>query len=150
LPDTASPQKTAASAVKRVDEAPRSDKPPSSGSAATEIILTANQQVTVAGVGTAEPVREVDSARVLSWAEGRLIFENESVERAVSEFNRYNRIQLNVNDAALAQRPISGVFSASDPESFVAFIQSVAAVRVTRNATDDIRIEAAKVDQQQK
>jgi hypothetical protein len=40
------------------------------------------------------------------------------------------------------------VFSASDPESFVAFIQSVAAVRVTRNATDDIRIEAAKVDQQ--
>src|ERR1700733_15651623 len=150
LPDTASPQKTAASAVKRVDEAPRSDKPPSSGSAATEIILTANQQVTVAGVGTAEPVREADSARVLSWAEGRLIFENESVERAVSEFNRYNRIQLNVNDAALAQRPISGVFSASDPESFVAFIQSVAAVRVTRNATDDIRIEAAKVDQQQK
>jgi transmembrane sensor len=147
-PDTTSAQKTAASAVKRVDKAARSDEPRLSGGAATEIILTANQQVTVAGAGTAEPVREVDSGRVLSWAEGRLIFENESVERAVSEFNRYNRIQLAVNDAALAQRPISGVFSASDPESFVAFIQSVAAVRVTRNEADDISIEAAQVEQQ--
>jgi transmembrane sensor len=144
LPDTTREKKTTASAVIRADKAAGPNEPRSAGSAVTEIILIANQQVTVAGAGTAEPVREVDSARVLSWAEGRLIFENESVERAVREFNRYNRIQLRVNDAALAQRPISGVFSASDPESFVAFIQSVAAVHVKRNESDDITIEAVK------
>jgi transmembrane sensor len=143
-PDTAREKTTTASAAMRADKAARPNEPRSAGSAVPEIILTANQQVTVAGAGTAELVREVDSARVLSWAEGRLIFENESVERAVREFNRYNRIQLSVNDAGLAQRPISGVFSASDPESFVAFIQSVAAVHVKRNESDDITIEAVK------
>jgi transmembrane sensor len=89
-------------------------------------------------------VREVDSSRALAWAEGRLVFENESVARAVEQFNRYNRIQLTVNDADLAHRSISGVFNAADPESFVAFIQSVAAVRVTRDNAADVRIEAAK------
>jgi len=111
---------------------------------AGEIFLVANEQVTVAASGSAEPVRTVDSGRALAWAEGRLIFENEPVERAVAQFNRYNRIQLTVNDAALERRPISGVFSAADPESFVAFIQSVAAVRVMRSQKDDITIEAAK------
>jgi transmembrane sensor len=115
-----------------------------SGVARDEIFLTANEQVTVAGSGTAEPIREVDSRRELAWAEGRLIFERQLVEYAVQEFNRYNRIQITVNDAALAHRPISGVFSASDPESFVAFIQTVAPVRVTRDAAADISINAAK------
>jgi transmembrane sensor len=115
----------------------------SSGFANGEIFLTANEQVTVAGSGTAEPVREVDSRRELAWAEGRLIFESESVDRAVREFNRYNRIQITVNDTELSHRPISGVFSASDPESFVAFIQSVAPVHVTRNAAADIAINRA-------
>jgi transmembrane sensor len=114
------------------------------GHAPAEILLTANEQVTVAGSGTAAPVREVDSSRALAWAEGRLVFENESVARAVEQFNRYNRIQLTVNDPDLAHRSISGVFNAADPESFVAFIQSVAAVRVTRDSAADVRIEAAK------
>jgi transmembrane sensor len=73
-----------------------------------------------------------------------VIFDNDSVGHAVREFNRYNRVQLTVNDAALAQRTISGVFSAVDPESFVAFVQSVASVRVTRSESGDITIDAAR------
>jgi transmembrane sensor len=98
----------------------------------------------VSGSGSAQPVREIDSGRELAWADGRLIFENESVSDAVKQFNRYNRVQLYVKDSALAQRPISGVFSAADPESFVAFIQSVAAVRVTRSDAIEITIEPLK------
>jgi transmembrane sensor len=108
-----------------------------------EIVLTANEQVIVEGSGTAEPVREVDSQRALAWAEGRLVFDNDSVGYAVREFNRYNRIQLTVHDAALARRTISGVFSAEDPESFVAFIQSVAPVHITRDDAADIAIDSA-------
>lgn len=109
-----------------------------------EILVSANQQVTVERSGATEPVHAVDSARALAWAEGRLIFENEPVDQAVREFNRYNRIQIAVSDPALGQRPISGVFSAADPESFVAFIQSVAQVRIVRDESQDIAIEAAK------
>lgn len=112
-----------------------------SSGATGEILLTANEQITVSESGSAEPVREVDSHRALAWAEGRLIFESESVEHAVQQFNRYNRIQLNIRDDVLAHRAISGVFSAEDPESFVAFIQSVAVVRVTRDDEANITID---------
>jgi transmembrane sensor len=108
-----------------------------------EVLVTAGQQVTVQPSGTAEPVRRVDSERQLAWARGRLDFDNETVAAAVQEFNRYNRVQLHVTDAALAKRPVSGVFDASDPESFVAFIQTVVPVRVTRNDSTDVSIAMA-------
>ena len=114
---------------------------PQPSDAMDEILLTANEQITVSESGSAEPVRAVDSHRALAWAEGRLIFESESVEHAVQQFNRYNRIQLAIRDDALAHRAISGVFSAEDPESFVAFIQSVAPVRVTRDDRANITID---------
>jgi transmembrane sensor len=127
----------------RVNLAESSEKSDSSESPVPEIFLTANEQVTVARSGNAEPVRQVDSGRALAWADGRLIFQNQSVNEAVQQFNRYNRIQLYVGDAELARRPISGVFNASDPESFVAFIQSEAAVRIIRDGAADITIERA-------
>jgi transmembrane sensor len=109
-----------------------------------EIFLGANEQVTVGSSGSAEPVRKVDGDRELAWADGHLVFENESVTDAIQKFNRYNRTQLHVSDAELARRPISGVFSAADPESFVAFIQSVTAVHVTRSDATDITIGTAR------
>jgi transmembrane sensor len=110
---------------------------------AAEIFLTANQQVTVLRSGSAQPVRAINSDRALAWAEGRLVFENTSVSDAVRQFNRYNRVQLVVNDIDLARRPISGIFSASDPDSFAAFIKSVARVRITRSDSPDITIDTA-------
>jgi transmembrane sensor len=107
---------------------------------AAEVLLTAGEQVTMPSSGTAEPVRKVDSDRRLAWAKGRLDFDNETVATAVEEFNRYNRVQLHVTDAVLATRRVSGVFDASDPESFIAFIQTVARVRVTRSNAADITL----------
>ena len=115
-----------------------------SGAAAPTIYLTANQQVTMSRSGNAESLHAVDSGRTLAWADGRLIFENTSVGDAIRQFNRYNRVQIIVNDIDLARRPISGVFSAADPESFAAFIQSVARVRITSGEGADITIDVAK------
>jgi len=112
----------------------------SPGTTTPEIYLTAGQQLTVASTGTAEPVRKVDSDRELAWAKGRLVFDNETLAAAIEEFNRYNRVQVHVVDEALAKRLVSAVFDASDPESFIAFIQTVAPVRVTRSDTMNITI----------
>jgi transmembrane sensor len=98
-----------------------------------EVLLTAGQQVRMAP-GSAQPVRAVDSDRELAWAKGRLIFDNETVAEAVEAFNRYNRVQLKVADEALGSRPVSGVFDASDPQSFIAFLQTVTSVHVTQIA----------------
>jgi transmembrane sensor len=110
------------------------------GSVAPEIFLTAGQQVTVQASGTAEPVHKVDSDRELAWAKGRLVFDNVTLAVAIEEFNRYNRVQLHVVDEGLAKRLVSAVFDASDPESFIAFIQTVAPVRVTRSDPMNITI----------
>lgn len=113
---------------------------PGSDFLARAIFLTADQQITVGESGTAEPIRKVDSNRALAWAYGRLIFDHESVADAVREFNRYNRIQVRIDDPRLARRSISGVFNASDPNSFVSFIQTVTSVRVTTDDAGNISI----------
>ncbi len=111
-----------------------------------EIALAAGQQVAVPRPGQVGSVRQVDSERALAWAAGRLVFENESVANAVAEFNRYNRLQMHVADDVLASRPISAVFDASDPESFIAFIESVASVRVVRSESHSITIASVQND----
>ena len=107
-------------------------------------LLTVDQQVTVSSSGAAEPVRTVDSHRALAWAEGRLFFQNDELGNVIAEFNRYNRMQLSVTDPGLAAQPVSGVFNASDPEAFIAFLQSVTAVEIVRDGDRSITIGTAR------
>jgi transmembrane sensor len=106
-----------------------------------EVFLTANQQITMKETGSAEVVHTVDSERELAWARGQLVFEKETVAAVVKDFNRYNQMQLHVVDAALAGQLVSGVFDASDPESFIAFLRSTANIRVSRS--DGAAVELA-------
>jgi Fe2+-dicitrate sensor, membrane component len=115
----------------------------SKGDGEGTVYLTANQQVTVQASGSAEPVRQVNSGRTLAWTEGRLIFENDTVATVVADFNRYNRVQLRVVGQRIAARPVTGVFNASDPESFVAFLQTVTTVKIARDDGQDITISSA-------
>jgi transmembrane sensor len=107
------------------------------------VLVSSGQQLTVSPSGSAHAVREVNAERELSWAEGRLSFENDSVSTVVETFNRYNHLQIHVADSTLARRTMSGVFSASDPESFVAFLRSTTSVRVERSGRD-ITIASAR------
>ena len=123
-------------------DAPQS-APPAAGSATGAkaravpvVLVSTGQQVTVPRNGSAGEVREVNAARELSWAEGRLSFENDSVAAVVDEFNRYNNLQIRIADATLGRRTMSGVFNASDPESFIAFVQSMTSVTVVRNGRE--------------
>jgi transmembrane sensor len=108
------------------------------------LYLTADQQVTVPSRGAPEAVRDVDSHLALAWAEGRLIFQNDELGKVIAAFNRYNRVQLRVTDSGLAAKPVSGVFNASDPEAFIAFLQSVTAVEIVRDGDRSITIGAAR------
>jgi ferric-dicitrate binding protein FerR (iron transport regulator) len=90
---------------------------------AAEIFLTAGQQLTVQSSGAADRVRAVDTTRALAWAQGQLVFENQTLADVVAEFNRYNRTQLRISDPQLATRRVSGVFEATDMETLLAFIR---------------------------
>jgi transmembrane sensor len=129
--------------IKRAAHTAESTRTPAGrGTASGEVFLIAGQQVTVPKRGPAQAVKPVDTERELAWAAGRLVFENQSVAGVIEEFNRYNVVQLHVSDEQLAHRAVSGVFDASEPESFIGFMQSVVPVRVTR-AGQDITISSA-------
>jgi transmembrane sensor len=109
---------------------------------AAEISLRADQQMVITQAGSPGRVREVDSRRELAWADGHLIFEQTPIAAVVRQFNRFNHVQIRVLDPQLAERHVSAVFDASDPEAFVAFLESVARIRVTRPSRNTIMIAA--------
>jgi transmembrane sensor len=73
----------------------------------------------------------------MAWTTGRLQFRGDSLGEAVDEFNRYNRRQLRLADASLAQLRVGGTFNATDPESFAAALTSAFGLRVAHD-TDAI------------
>ena len=110
---------------------------------APNVFLTANQQITVRKSGGAAKVRQVDSSRALAWSQGRLIFDSTPLSEVTAEFNRYNRVQLQINSPELAQRTVSGVFKASDPQTLIDFISAGARVVVTRKGDEEVVISQA-------
>jgi transmembrane sensor len=60
-----------------------------------------------------------------------------------AEFNRYGRVPVEIEDAALRALPVSGMFDADDTESFVVFLQTLPGVRVEKTPT---RIRVTRVE----
>jgi ferric-dicitrate binding protein FerR (iron transport regulator) len=59
------------------------------------------------------------------WRYGMLEFVDETVDGAVSEFNRYNRTRVVIDDPAIGCRRIGGRFSLSDIDVFVATVSRI-------------------------
>ena len=87
--------------------------------------LTAGETVTVkARHLNVHKIAAEDLTRKLAWTQGRLWFDRVTLAEAVTEFNRYNRRQLLIDDPAIANLHIGGAFDATDLDSFVAALQS--------------------------
>lgn len=97
--------------------------------------VKAGQQVRVAGgvlPATAEPSNLQETT---AWLDRKIIFSERPLSAVAEEFNRYNAVSFTIEDAGLRSLPISGAFSATDIESFAAFLGSLDGVRVRRLAT---------------
>jgi transmembrane sensor len=62
-------------------------------------------------------------APLLAWQTGQALFESETLAQAVTEMNRYSALKLEIDDPAIAQLRLSGVYRVGDN---VAFARSVA------------------------
>ena len=126
----------------RVPSASKSGLADPSGSAT--IYLDAGEQVTVTpdAAGTPMP-QHADVLATTAWMQRKLIFEGSKLSDVVSEFNRYNRRQLVIEDPKLADFQISGVYSSTDPASLVLFMRDQG-LNVTEG-DNEIRIESSTV-----
>ena len=89
------------------------------------IQLSAGDQFIINRDGDIQQEKSVNLEQVTAWTERRLIFDHETLENIVKEFNRYNRASLSINDPALGNLRISGVFSANDPEEFLNLVHNL-------------------------
>jgi transmembrane sensor len=100
-------------------------------------------QLTVLPNAVTKPTR-ADTGVATAWLQKRLIFEETPLSDVAEEFNRYNRRPLSIDDRALQNIKISGVYSSTDPTSLINFLRSQASIRVieTENQVRVVRREA--------
>lgn len=78
--------------------------------------------------------------RALAWREGFIDLAGESIEDAVSDFNRYNQRKLVLGDPALAREQVDGIFRTDDPLGFAHAVGRIFAARVEDSDPAIIRI----------
>ena len=90
------------------------------GQGGDPIRLTAQTRadVTVDGPLTAQAVTVAGVDRAMAWREGRIDLEGLTLGEAAAEFARYSERQIRIEDPAVAQLRVAGLYSASDPDGF--------------------------------
>lgn len=63
--------------------------------------------------------------RALAWRDGGLALNGEPLSYAVAELNRYNRIQISIEDPVLNRTPIVGYFKNNNPKGFAETIAEI-------------------------
>lgn len=92
-------------------------------------------------VGEAIKTARVENpATVTAWRSGRLIFEGETLAAAVAEFNRYNELQLVLEDPQLSGERLSGVFDADQPQALVRFLERSGVIQPAQAQGETIRL----------
>jgi transmembrane sensor len=98
------------------------------------------------GVIRTQPAR-VELQRTLAWLQHKIAFERRPLGEVADEFNRYGQIPFEIEDARLRALPVSGIFNASDTDSFADFLARLDGVRVDRSPT---RIRVFRTDTERK
>ncbi len=97
---------------------------------APAIELGSGEQAVIAPRQPIARISLADPARVTSWTQRRLIFEEATLANVAAEFARYSPRLIRVDDPLLAQRQITGVFDATDPASLVQFLGAQGGVAI--------------------
>jgi transmembrane sensor len=86
--------------------------------------------------------RKTDVAKATSWREGQIIFDDDTLETAVAEVNRYSPKKI-ILDPRLANLRMSGVFIAGRSDSFVQTVTGHFSIKVTPDGEGQLLLSAA-------
>jgi transmembrane sensor len=90
------------------------------GKVAAPVLLDANQRA-VAAAGRPVRVERIAETKVqqsLSWRDGMLAFDGDTLAEAALEFARYDDTRLRIDDPAVARMRVVGLYAANDPDGF--------------------------------
>jgi transmembrane sensor len=97
-------------------------------------------------VSVARPAikHKADVAKATIWREGQIIFDDDTLEKAVTEVNRYSTRKIVLADPRLASLRMSGVFIAGHSESFLETVTGHFPIKVTGSADGPLLLTAAE------
>jgi transmembrane sensor len=75
-------------------------------------------------------VDEPSLPRLVAWQSGQAIFDNDTLEEAAREMNRYSTVVLSVANPAARELRLSGVYRVGDNETFARSVATLLPVRV--------------------
>ena len=81
----------------------------------------------------ADVVRSIDVAKVTGWRDGRVFFEDLSLEDAVAEMNKYSSTQIEIGEPSLANLRVNGMFMAGGQEAFAIALEGYFALVAERH-----------------
>lgn len=93
---------------------------------------------TATEVGSVDVVRDIDVTKITAWREGRIYFDDLSLEQAVTEMNRHSTMRIRIDSAALAGLRVNGMFKAGEQESFVSALQEYFPITAHRRGDREI------------
>ncbi len=104
------------------------------GAQPVPLALAPGQRVTFVSNGATAQLDSPAIAKVTAWRERRLIFEDQTIAEVAAEFNRYNSRQIVIEDPALGEERINGVFDADKPRNLLDFLIQNTGARIEERA----------------
>jgi transmembrane sensor len=92
------------------------------GESAHSLALTKGEEAKVDHAGKIVKRSEAQISRTLAWRQRKLDFNHAPLGNVAEEFNRYNEVQIRVDDPAVRSRVMNGVFNADDPGALLRFL----------------------------
>lgn len=77
-----------------------------------------------------------------AWRRGEIIFDGDTLQEAVAEYNRYLTMKIEIDDPTIAGVQLGGRFETRDPAEFLASLESAFPVRVTRADDGTVHLSA--------
>lgn len=103
-----------------------------SGLQPESVKLVRNQKVSVSNSGLSD-VGHTSADEALDWTRGQLVFDETPLSEALEELNRYLKVPAAAS-AAISDKPLSGTFELTDPETTLAAI--VTALDLAQDQSD--------------
>jgi transmembrane sensor len=78
--------------------------------------------------------------RASAWTRGRVEFDGTPLAQVLAEFQRYRQFEVSIEDAQLRELQLTGSFDAHDPQSALAYVDTLPGVSVQRRADNAFTI----------
>jgi transmembrane sensor len=104
--------------------------------------LLPGDQLVIAPRGAPEK-HKADLTKATSWREGQIILDDDTLENAIAEVNRYSARKIILADPKLASLRLSGVFIAGHSDTFVETVTENFPIKATASRDGRVLLSAA-------